>query len=76
MAVLQYSPNLQDEVLLAFWTVLKIILLASPLLFPEPFPISNCFRIRLKLMITQDIVHKKILSCYFYFMCSKCNTQS
>lgn len=27
-------------------------------------------------MITQDIVHKKILSCYFYFMCSKCNTQS
>lgn len=72
MAVLQYSPNLQDGVLFAFWTVLKI----SPLQFPKPFPISNCFRIRLKLMITQDIVHKKILNCYFYFMSSKCYTQS
>lgn len=72
MAVLQYSPNLQDGVLLAFWTVLKI----SPLQFPKPFPISNCFRIRLKLMITQDIVYKKILNCYFYFMSSKCYTQS
>ena len=71
MAVLQYSPNLQDGVLLAFWTVLKIILLVL-YYFLSLFQFQIVSESGWSWWLHKILFIKKFLTVVFYFMRSKC----